>query len=220
MYYSIRLAVAIVTFGLGSGLAWLISPSATNTNWIRNDHCRKVRQNSPVERPSELIKPEWVFVKRGLDWNKGTFLPAGDGSDRRVEVESTHAEIAIFYPSGKFAFLVCNLLRDPNEPTRIFYDDQFERGNVYLGTWTRTSSKKIVTVADLSHHTGGISDRPLRKHLEDRWDVDPGEPKDQYVMLANGTPFGHLNNFASLPLLSTLVLRPARLHYIKINADR
>lgn len=217
MHYLIRIAIAIVTFMIGSGLAGLISPSSNDRSASRRNGCASEKAARPKAPDNGNLDPKWVFFKKNLDWREGVSFTENDDSGAPRKIEYARAEIAVFYPSGKFAFVVGQLYRYAEAKDEIFYDDQRKIGHVYLGTWSRTSPIKIVTVADESHFTPGLEDRPLRDHLEGRWDVGSAEPQVHDVIYENRVPYVHLTNFVSLHKLSSYLEKPATYQYV--NAD-
>jgi hypothetical protein len=205
MYYLIRITVAIVTFGLGSGLAGLISPTPSNSGAVQRYHGRENRPVAPVDVEG-VLRPEWVFVEKKLDWYQVSPAPEDGASVPPAMFERAHAHISIFYPSGKFAIVCCHLLRSESDPmaVRLDWNDGYR---VYLGSWER-KFKKIVTVANVVHSTQQMVDMYERPHLVGLWDLGDGDPSDQSIMRADGVPFVHLQNFTSLELLPSVVMKP------------
>jgi hypothetical protein len=217
MNYLIRVAVAIITFAIGSGLAGWISPSYKESAASRRNGCAKNKKLRTKASDNGNLDPKWVFVKKDLIWREAPYLSTNDGSDPGAVVESAPTEIAVFYPSGEFALVICDLYRNAVAKDEIYYDDLWKVGFVYRGSWRRTSPTEIITVTDVTRFTPGILDHPYARHLEGKWAVSANEPQGHEVLYENTTPYVHLKNFASFRVLSSYLEKPATYQYVNAN---
>jgi hypothetical protein len=213
MHHLIRIVVAILTFSTGFGLAGLVSP-ATKSRTVFRRPC-----NGSVAKPlggeREVIDANWVFVEKDLAWYEVRSSAENFSSNPPPVVETAHAHLSIFYPSGKFAIVCCRLVRAKGAPTQIRFDTDTLYGyTVYFGNWEREGTRTMATVADESYSTALLADMLERDHLVQLWNLGEGEPSDQSTLRADGRPFVHLKNFSSLTLLSSVLAKAAGNKYL------
>lgn len=209
MQYLVRVFVAIITFAIGSGVAALISPSVRGPHQRAERNCRAGSfGHQPIGR--DTIDPSWVFVRRDLDWRKAPVTAVGGVAvnEELAAVDVANSEIAIFYPSGKFAFIRGKLWHPRG--TNDHYEFTSDSGlQVQLGTWGRDNTGKIVITAVPQDGKFVVTDHG--QEVASYWEMvaDDRQPYEMEEIVLDRKVFAHLLGRPFIDQISNLIAMAA-----------